>query len=181
MEIMLCHPRCHRALGMRIGQRTIPLGRARGDRTRQPLNASTGNHKETQDSTQRTESNPCPFGNCKGRGNKAPTYRKTSRKAEGLGCPRMQTFLLQTLLHQTPLICAVFPAPQPSQISALVSNQPTSYLRFKVAGTWEYYTHHPSLYFRFLVFVLFSQYILLFTVHSTFNSVPFIPYSQPLL
>lgn len=41
-------PVCLQALGMRIEQRTVPLGRAKRNLTRLPLNASTRNYKETR-------------------------------------------------------------------------------------------------------------------------------------
>lgn len=138
--------------------------------------------KLREDSMQRTESNPCPFWNCSG-GEQSTNIRKTSRKTEGLGCPRMQTCLSANTSTLKPNDLGSLPWP-----SALPDfcpgQQPACKLSSHVAGTREYYTHHPLPVFLvfggFVLFCFFCQCLLLFTVHSTFNSVPFIPYSQPL-
>lgn len=118
LELILFHSRCHHAYGWEGGKEL--LMRQSWEKLYQA--ASECLYQELRENSTRME--PRELETISGHsesainwGDKATTYKKTSRKTGGLGFPRiqtiMQTCLLQTPLCQNPLICAILPSPWP--------------------------------------------------------------------
>lgn len=103
-------------------------------------------------------------------GHKAHTYKKTNRKSRR---SRQSQDANVSLVHNyTKTHWSVFPAPQPSQTSALGSNLPISFLSWRWLACRIIKPTTSSLFFscQCLCCLLFSP-----------SLIPFIPYPQPLL